>query len=292
MGSGFLYVVSVGIWALVLLPMWLRKHDTDAGIRNVDNFRTAMATLSDGLIAPAQTTPSVTAKRAVPSGLDVIKRDSVARRRRAFLATVGTIPATVLAVSVGSLSIVSFALPAFAFIGYVMWVRHDINVVAMERRAAARAVRMDEDMLMLTARSRTNTRQRSQLSRAMATIRRAATARLLQEEPVFDTAATESWQPAQVEATPSTFAMPDHFVPTYVTAPAATSVPRELDRKYGTWDGDAMLTAATAQLRRQTEGELAEMAAQVIEMNRDLEAKKRAAADDERTERINRIVGA
>lgn len=289
MGSGFLYVVIVGIWALVLLPMWLKKHDTDAGIRNVDNFRAAMATLSDGLLMPSQTKPTVTAKRAVPSGLDVIKRNSFARRRRAFLATLSTVPTTVLGVVLGSLSLVALALPVVAFAGYVMWVRHDMNVVAMQRRASARGGRIDEDILMPVASSRTNARQRSQLARAMATIRRAATARLLQEEPVIDTAATESWQPAEVEVTPSTFAVPDHFVPTYVTAPAATSVPRELDRKYGTWDGDAMLAAASQQQRLQAEH--AAMVAQVEQDKRDREAIK-AADDDERTERIARIVGA
>lgn len=288
-GSGFLYVVIVGIWALVLLPMWLKKHDTDAGIRNVDNFRAAMATLSDGLLAPVPTRPSVASKRAVRSGLDVIKRNSIARRRRVFFASLTTVPTSVLAVVVGSLSPVALLLPVIAFAGYVAWVRHDINVVALQRRAAARSGRIDDDILMPLAGSRASARQRSQLSRAMATIRRAATARLLQEEPVLDTAATESWQPAEVQPTPSTFAVPDHFVPTYVTAPAATAVPRELDRKYGTWDGDAMLTEASRQQRLQAER--AAIVAQVEQDKRDREAIH-AADDDERTERIARIIGA
>jgi hypothetical protein len=263
--------------------MWLKKHDTDARIRNVDSFRAAMATLSDGILPPPVTEPNVTSKRAVPTGIDVIARNSVARRRRVFLASLTTVPTTVAAIVFGSLSPFAMLLPITAFLGYVVWVREDMQRVALERRIASRngghaPVRVQQ-------------RQRSQLARAMATIRRNATARLLQEEPVLDTASTQSWQPAEVETAPTTFAMPDVVVPTYVTAPAATAIPRELDKKYGTWDADAMLGAADAQQRRSRDYQ--DMINQVEEMKDELGARRRAAADDiDRTDVIERVVGA
>ena len=283
MGSGLLYASIVGIWALVLLPMWLKKHDTDSRIKNVDSFRAAMATLSDGILPPPVVEPSVSAKRAVPVGVDVIGRNSVARRRRVFLASLTTVPTTVVGIVFGSLSLLALLLPVTAFLGYVVWVREDIARVALERRIAARngghvPVRVQQ-------------RQRSQLSRAMATIRRNATARLLQEETVLDTATTQSWQPAEVETAPSTFAMPDVVVPTYVGAPAATAVPRALDKKYGTWDADAMLDAADAQQRRSRE--YVDIVAQVQEMQDELESRRKTLAEDlDRTDVIERVVGA
>ena len=257
MGSGLLYASIVGIWAVVLLPMWLKKHDTDARIRTVDSFREAMATLSDGVLPPPQVEPSVSAKRAVPTGVDVIRRNSIARRRRVFIASLSTVPTTLLAIRFGSLSIAALVIPVVAFVGYVAWVRQDIQRVALERRVAARNGGH--------APARVEQRQRWQLARAMATIRRNATARLLAEEPVLDTSTTEAWQPAEVETAPTTFTMPEVVVPTYVTAPAATSVPRELDRKYGTWNGETMLEAADRQQRRSRE--FVEMIKQVEEMN-------------------------
>ena len=283
MGSGLLYASIVGIWALVLLPMWLKKHDTDSRIKNVDSFRAAMATLSDGILPPPITEPSVVSKRAVPVGVDVIGRNSVARRRRVFLASLTTVPTTFVGIATGSLSLMALLLPVTAFLGYVVWVREDMQRVALERRIAARngghaPVRVPQ-------------RQRSQLSRAMATIRRNATARLLQEETVLDTAATESWQPAEVEAPPTTFAMPDIVVPTYVGAPAATAVPRELDKKYGTWDADEMLGAADAQQRRVRAYQ--DMIEQVNTMNDELDARRKPVNEDlDRTDVIERVVGA
>lgn len=283
MGSGLLYASIVGIWAVVLLPMWLKKHDSDARIRTVDSFREAMATLSDGVLPAPQVEPTVTAKRAVPSGVDVIRRNSIARRRRVFIASLSTVPTTLLAIRFGSLSVAALVIPVVAFAGYVVWVRQDIQRVALERRVAARNGGH--------APARVEQRQRWQLARAMATIRRNATARLLAEEPILDTATTEAWQPAEVETTPTTFTMPEVVVPTYVTAPAATSVPRELDRKYGTWNGETMLEAADRQQRRSRE--FNDMIKQVEEMNENLHQIRRSHQEDlDRTDVIERVAGA
>lgn len=242
-----------------------------------------MATLSDGILPAPVTEPSVTSKRAVATGVDVIRRNSLARRRRVFFASLTTVPTTVAAIVLGSLSPVALFLPIAAFLGYVVWVREDMQRVALERRIAARngghaPVRVQQ-------------RQRSQLARAMATLRRNATARLLQEEPLLDTAATEAWQPAEVEAAPTTFAMPDIVVPTYVNAPAATAIPRELDKKYGSWDADAMLDAATRQQQRSRD--YLDLIEQVQAMRDELEQRRVVAeVDSDRTDVIERVVGA
>lgn len=45
-GSGLIYAVIVGMWALVLVPMWVRRHDATSETRSMDRFSTAMRILS------------------------------------------------------------------------------------------------------------------------------------------------------------------------------------------------------------------------------------------------------
>ena len=44
--SGVIYAVIALLWAVVLVPMWLRRHDEVSESRSVDRFQGAMRTLS------------------------------------------------------------------------------------------------------------------------------------------------------------------------------------------------------------------------------------------------------
>ncbi|MBV9292430.1 MAG: hypothetical protein JO222_08265, partial [Frankiales bacterium] len=44
--SAVIYAAIVVMWAVVLVPMWLRRHDAASESRSVDRFSTAMRTLS------------------------------------------------------------------------------------------------------------------------------------------------------------------------------------------------------------------------------------------------------
>ena len=44
--SGLIYAAIVMLWAVVLVPMWLRRHDEVTESRSVDRFQGAMRTLS------------------------------------------------------------------------------------------------------------------------------------------------------------------------------------------------------------------------------------------------------
>src|SRR4051794_21872544 len=44
--SAVIYAAIVVMWAVVLVPMWLRRHDAATESRSVDRFSTAMRTLS------------------------------------------------------------------------------------------------------------------------------------------------------------------------------------------------------------------------------------------------------
>ena len=43
--TGLIYVAIVALWAAVLIPMWLRRHDDDQA-RRIERHRVAMGTLA------------------------------------------------------------------------------------------------------------------------------------------------------------------------------------------------------------------------------------------------------
>ena len=45
-GSGLIYAAIAILWAAVLIPMWLRNHDTAAENRSAERFGQAMRVLS------------------------------------------------------------------------------------------------------------------------------------------------------------------------------------------------------------------------------------------------------
>lgn len=59
--TGLVYVAIVALWAAVLIPMWLRRHDDDQA-RRLDRHRSAMGTLA-AISAPTSTATRVAARR-------------------------------------------------------------------------------------------------------------------------------------------------------------------------------------------------------------------------------------
>ncbi len=44
--SGLIGLAIIGIWLVVLVPMWLNRHEADDATRSMDSFSTAMRVLS------------------------------------------------------------------------------------------------------------------------------------------------------------------------------------------------------------------------------------------------------
>lgn len=93
MGSGVIYGAIVAVWAAVLVPMWLRRHDEATETRSVDRFSRAMRTLSRRehvgdrryVVMPARashTTGAVLSGPAGPRGFAGAARLSGARPAR------------------------------------------------------------------------------------------------------------------------------------------------------------------------------------------------------------------
>ena len=113
--TGLIYVAIVALWAAVLIPMWLRRHDDDQA-RRIERHRVAMGTLARIADDPEEV------------------RGAAARRRRLVIAGAATVGA------LGSVAWVAGLVPGLA--AAASWLPLVIFVpaaIVSERRSARRA---------------------------------------------------------------------------------------------------------------------------------------------------------
>jgi hypothetical protein len=244
------------MWALVLVPLFLRRHDKAQESRSADRFARAMGSLR----LDSRGTASAGESRALlmPRRSDADRRSQVtvsnasaartpgaaaARRRRLVLAVLGSLLVvwTVL-VLVHKLPKLSLAAPALLLVVFLAVARRQASSAAdLKRRQARRSALSD------AARAADARYDRSQqLARRGGRAVEAETRRRPQQAPVatpvvVEVAADEgSWS-----AVPTT-------LPTYVTAPPATRTPRVIDLTTpGSWSGAAMVAQARETLAAQ-----------------------------------------
>ncbi|MGI9171515.1 MAG: hypothetical protein ACR2IZ_03585, partial [Candidatus Nanopelagicus sp.] len=46
MGSGFIYLIIIGMWAAYFLPQWLSKHEDNSG-RAIQRYKNAMQVVAE-----------------------------------------------------------------------------------------------------------------------------------------------------------------------------------------------------------------------------------------------------
>lgn len=229
--TGLIYAVIVGLWAVVLVPMWLRKHDVTTESRSVDRFSTAMRTLSrrtppptrshDVLMPRRTNDPIVSGGRAPSSAArraEAERQAMLRRRRTALVSMAGFFFVVMVAALMGAAPLWLPALVVVAVAGYVRFLRVEAQRTQQlarreRRRAAGSAVPRPA--------ARRAVRDEPELFAAAPPVRRAAGAR------------GEAWEPTPV------------VLPTYATAPPATSVPRSIDlNNSGAWSAASMLEHA------------------------------------------------
>jgi hypothetical protein len=244
--SAVIYAAIVVMWAVVLVPMWLRRHDDKTESRSVDRFSTAMRTLSrrttsgpgrryvvmprrseggvsvhvsGAAVAPAAPTrPKVRTARLRPALKLKPRRATslVARRRRLFL----------------GLAIVTFFTFVLAVAGVLSWllqivldvflVAFCLHLRAQARRASAVARQRRRATVAAPARQAPATRQRPRPAMTPAAAAYAAQQHAsyaqVSEEPLEATGTDDdTWEPVPVPR------------PTYtLKPPAPVEVPIDL----------------------------------------------------------------
>ena len=235
MGSGLIYALLIGMWAVYFIPRWLRRHEELSESRSIERFDRAMRILSRKeptpdrryvvmpprpaeaaeATGPARTTaPTRRPERSAP-GRDR-RAASVAVRRRRVLA--GLLLATVLVAATAPLTPVPWwgaLLGLAAVLGYLVHcrlqarTRHQVHRtrVAVRQRSRSRLMRFDAIERLMTVR------------RELAE-ERAAEQRRWEEAEEAERAvrAEEERRRAEAEAGWSPVPVP---LPTYVSKPVA-----------------------------------------------------------------------
>ena len=267
--TGLIYVVIIALWAAVLIPIWLRRHDQISEVRSTARFSSAMSRLGTpgqpryagglddamhdmsmrdtqmlDMAAPPRRSPDREARMTRPTparpaeGLDPEYERELVRQAAA----------TRRAIVLGALTVILLVALVLAIVGVVpRWlpILAAVPVVAFVLAAA------------LTASSRTSARPSSRSARRSEPEARSAVPPAPSAQPeVQDDWETwnawdddDSWEPV-----PAT-------LPTYVSAPRASAVPRGIDRAHdGEWTGEAMVETAQAMRSRPRSAPLADPA--------------------------------
>ena len=215
--TGVIYLVIIALWAAVLIPMWLRRHDQISEIRSTARFSSAMHSL--GIQEQDASEHSARTRQAAPYPVARNAAASVAARRRAVVLTALT------------------ALLAFALVGYLL----DSAPVWLPLAAAVLVTAFLVASAM-TASTRSATR-------APARERSVARRRPSTRPAPLDAAAQDGWETWDDE---DAWEPVPETLPTYVSAPTAPADPRTLEHAVGEWNGQAMVEAARA-MRREAE---------------------------------------
>jgi len=256
--SGVIYAVIALLWAVVLVPMWLRRHDEVSESRSVDRFQGAMRTLSRREASVDRREVFVprrpAAFRAHADGEPVQRtpvQEAAARRRLVILGLAG---AVVLAIGLGGLGVTPLLLsllPLVLLVAYILQaraaMRREQNRALAARRRRAVAARRRRQVAAAQAAAQDGplrSRPAAQARPAVAEPAAVAPSRSVAEvvEPEFyDQIAQRAWDPVPVP------------VPTYVSAPKAPRSVRVIDLTLpGAWtsgrlDAPVELTAEQEQ---------------------------------------------
>jgi hypothetical protein len=231
--SSLIYAALVIVWAVVLVPMWVRRHDVISESRSVDRFSDALATLKahdsigqDGAVTDDEdadvTSNSRPRRDSLADRIPSARVRSAASvptfggalplvwRRRLLIALIALVAFTFLAALHGRISWMVQLLADIALVGFVYLLRR--WAVAEAAPAARRRPAMaDEDE---DAYANGRLAEPASFVRPVMNGRdERANAGAMAHVTVVDAPAESGWMPQRVP------------LPTYVTAPPAPGVP-------------------------------------------------------------------
>jgi hypothetical protein len=310
-GSGVVYGVIVALWAVVLVPMWLRRHDAANETRSADRFSHAMRTLSPrntpgqrDVVMPARA-PETTRPVVSGPGVRVAARRSLARRRRrVLLALVATVAVLAAVAAFGVVPWLAVAIPVVLLVVYVVNLRAQAKrssaTSALRRRApaAAREARQtpnaspapvpDSSIVVETKGERRLWRSvpagmghplvtEQLVTQRLAQARTAPAAHVPADEQVTEVLAVE--QTVTEEPQEGTWEPAEFPLPTYVTAPKAVRPVRVIDlTSPGAWTSGRFLEESIPEAEEAVDQAMAEADAAEGELDALLE--RRPAVND------------
>jgi hypothetical protein len=220
--------VIIGLWAAVLIPIWLKRQDQVSEVRSTARFSSAMRSLGDRADradrADSKSGRRVSHNREFTSPRDR-SRAQAARRRSMVLAALTSLTAIAL---IGT--VLGF-IPAFVAI------TAGVLLSAFLITTMLTASKRDQAPARTTGRSQRAYREFHEVEEVRESRRgqRPLTRAELQKAELDEFA---NWDPWEEEA-PGWDAVPQ-TLPSYITSPRATAIPRNIERN-GDWSGESML---------------------------------------------------
>ena len=251
--TGLIYVVIIALWAAVLIPIWLRRHDQISEVRSTARFSSAMKSLGkkDG-------------REARRSGASVAfdprtRAQEVAARRRAIV--MGSLSASLaLALVLAVVGVIARWVPivfAVVVLSYVVAAavtssqrgasRQQSDVSKTSRRRSVEPSYEELDDYREIAYADQVAEVAYPLSRGV----RPASKRSRDAQiaaAMDDFVAWDPWAGEESEVAEGAWSAVPTTLPTYVNAPRATRVRRPIERNRD-WSGEAMVEAARSMRR-------------------------------------------
>lgn len=230
--TGLIYIVIIALWAAVLIPIWLRRHDQISEVRSTARFQSAMSTLGRRHMQRAS------AKR------------QAARRRATVLAVLTLGLATTLVLGIAGMMPIWLAFVAAGLVlAYVVAAALTANQRDARRAVETTTVEVTEE----------DDVQEEVVVRTSTTRRERRPIRALEDEDEWLN--WNAWDEDDAwEAVPQT-------LPSYVSAPRASAVPRGIDRAHeGEWTGRAMVDMARSTRRVVAEEPIVDYGASTTEI--------------------------
>ena len=239
------------MWALILVPMWLRRHDEAQETKSADRFARAMGTLRRGSSSTRSALPvrevlmprrpaEVRDTQVVVTGPVSAASPAAAaasRRRRVLAVLGGLLVVWVVLVVLHKVPMATLLVPSALVLGFLVVARRQVALAADMRRRQLRRETLADAAREAETRYAGGSARRGGRAVDPAPVRR--------EQPAAVPAARMA-EPVVVEGSWS--AVPT-TLPTYVTAPRATRVPRVIDLTTpGSWSGAAMVEKARESL--------------------------------------------
>ena len=98
--TGLIYVVIIALWAAVLIPIWLRRHDQISEVRSTARFSSAMKTLGKDKGRKASAPRSSGATRLAYDDPHEVARQAAAKRRAIIMGVLSGALALMLALAI------------------------------------------------------------------------------------------------------------------------------------------------------------------------------------------------
>ncbi len=226
--TGLIYAVIIGLWAAVLIPIWLKRQDQVSEVRSTARFSSAMRSLGDHADSKqgGKSARTVSYNREFTSPRDRA-RSQAAKRRSIVLAALTSLTAIAL------IGVILGFIPAFAAIATGLF------LVAFLVTTMLTASKRDQGAVRTSSRSY---REFHEVDRSRELIERdrPRSRAELQKAELDDFANWDPWE----EEEPGWDAVPQ-TLPSYVTSPRATAIPRNIERN-GDWSGESMVNMVQA----------------------------------------------